>query len=443
MAKELEQELVAVPATATRARETPPRWGWAEPTVWTERMLTALEEGVKGGRWFSLIDKVHPVRTLSAAFQQVAANQGAAGVDRVTIAMFEERLDQDLANLSEELRKGTYRPQSIRRHYIPKPGSQEKRPLGIPTVRDRVVQTALRMVLEPIFEREFAEHSYGFRPHRGCKDALRRVEGLLKAGYTSIVDADLKSYFDTIPHDRLLALVSEKVSDGKILTLIEAFLKQGVLDGLREWTPEMGSPQGAVVSPLLSNIYLNPLDHLMAQEGFEMVRYADDFVILCRSPEEASRALAVVQSWTAAAGLTLHPTKTRIVNAKEEGFDFLGYRFENDTRRPRVKSLAKVKDTIRAKTKRTSGESLRQIIAKVNETLRGWFEYFKHSHRWTFPRLDQWIRMRLRSILRKRQGKQGRGRGSDHQCWPNAHFAKRGLFNLTEAHALARQSLTR
>jgi RNA-directed DNA polymerase len=170
MAKELEQELVAVPATATRARETPPRWGWAEPTVWTERMLTALEEGVKGGRWFSLIDKVHPVRTLSAAFQQVAANQGAAGVDRVTIAMFEERLDQDLANLSEELRKGTYRPQSIRRHYIPKPGSQEKRPLGIPTVRDRVVQTALRMVLEPIFEREFAEHSYGFRPHRGCKD---------------------------------------------------------------------------------------------------------------------------------------------------------------------------------------------------------------------------------------------------------------------------------
>src|SRR6266566_2179730 len=303
MAKELEQELGAVPTTATRARETLPRWGWAEPTVWTERMLTALEEGVKGGRWFSLIDKVHPVRTLSAAFQQVAANQGAAGVDRVTIAMFEERLDQNLANLSEELRKGTYRPQSIRRHYIPKPGSQEKRPLGIPTVRDRVVQTALRLVLEPIFEREFAEHSYGFRPHRGCKDALRRVEELLKAGYTSIVDADLKSYFDTIPHDRLLALVSEKVSDGKVLTLTEAFLKQGVLDGLREWTPEMGSPQGAVVSPLLSNIYLNPLDHLMAQQGIEMVRYADDFVILCRRPEDAARALAVVRQWTAIAGL--------------------------------------------------------------------------------------------------------------------------------------------
>jgi len=443
MTEESDQHLVAVPETATRAREAPPRWGWAEPTVWTERMLAALEEGVKGGRWFSLIDKVHPVRTLGAAYQQVAANQGACGVDRVTIAMFEDGLDRNLVNLSEELRKGTYRPQSIRRHYIPKPGTQEKRPLGIPTVRDRVVQTALRMVLEPIFEREFAEHSYGFRPHRGCKDALRRVEELLKAGYTSIVDADLKSYFDTIPHDRLLALVGEKVSDGKILTLIEAFLKQGVLDGLQEWTPEMGSPQGAVVSPLLSNIYLNPLDHLMAREGFEMVRYADDFVILCRSPEEASRALGAVQRWTAAAGLTLHPTKTRIVNVKEEPFDFLGYRFEDDTRRPRVKSWDKVKDTIRAKTKRTSGGSLRQIIADLNPTLRGWFEYFKHSHRWTFTALDGWIRMRLRSILRKRLGKRGRGRGSDHQRWPNAFFAEHGLFSLREAHALARQSLTR
>jgi RNA-directed DNA polymerase len=443
MADESEQELAAVPATATRARETPPRWGWAEPTVWTERMLAALDEGVKGGRWFSLIDKVHPVRTLSAAFHQVAANEGAAGVDHVTIAMFQDRRDQNLTNLSEELRAGRYQPQPIRRHYIPKPGSQEKRPLGIPTVRDRVVQTALRMVLEPIFEREFAEQSYGFRPHRGCKDALRQVEELLKAGYTYIVDADLKSYFDTIPHDRLMALVGEKVSDGRVLALTEAFLKQGVLDGLREWTPEMGSPQGAVVSPLLSNIYLNPLDHLMAKEGFKMVRYADDFVILCRSPEEASRALETVQGWTADAGLTLHPTKTRIVNANEDGFDFLGYRFENDSRRPRAKSWDKVKDAIRAKTKRTSGESLHQIIVNVNQTLRGWFEYFKHSHRWTFSTLDSWIRMRLRSILRNRLGLRGRGRGSDHQRWPNAFFAAHGLFNLREAHALARQSLTR
>ena len=392
---------------------------------------------------FSLIDKVHPERTLRAAFTQVAANQGAAGVDHVTISRFESHQDEELRRLSEQLRNGTYHPQAIRRHYIPKPGTQEKRPLGIPTIRDRVVQTAVRMVLEPIFERDFAEHSYGFRPGRGCKDALRRVDQLLKEGYTTIVDADLKSYFDTIPHDRLMTLVGQKVSDGRMLNLIEAFLKQGVLDGLREWTPEEGSPQGGCISPLLSNIYLDPLDHLMAQHGFEMVRYADDFVILCRSPEDAAKALAVVQTWTAEAGLKLHPDKTKIVDANETAFDFLGYRFERGRRFPRPKSLQKLKDIIRAKTKRTSGESLTKIINDLTPRLRGWFEYFKHSHRFTFNSLDGWIRMRLRSLLRKRQHKRGRGRGSDHQRWPNKFFAEHGLYSLKAAYELACQSSPR
>jgi len=406
-------------------------------------MLTALEQGVKGGKWFSLIDKIHPERTLRAAFSQVAANKGAAGVDHVTVTMFDDRLEENLKRLSEDLQSGLYRPQQIRRHYIPKPGSKEKRPLGIPTVRDRVVQTAVLNALEPIFEREFAEHSYGFRPGRGCKDALRRVDQLLKAGYTYVVDADLKSYFDTIPHDRLLALVAQKVSDGRVLSLIEAFLKQGVLDGLREWTPEEGSPQGGCISPLLSNIYLNPLDHLMAQQGFEMVRYADDFVILCRSPEEAANALALVQQWTAEAGLKLHPEKTKIVDTQTDVFDFLGYRFQRGRRYPRPKSLQKLKDAIRAKTKRTSGESLMKIINDLTPRLRGWFEYFKHSYRTTFSALDGWIRMRLRSLLRKRMGKRGRGRGSDHHRWPNKFFADRGLYSLKTAHELACQSSLR
>jgi RNA-directed DNA polymerase len=361
----------------------------------------------------------------------------------VTVKMFADRLEANLKKLSEELRSGRYRPQQIRRHYIPKPGSKEKRPLGIPTVRDRVVQTALLNVLEPIFERDFAEHSYGFRPGRGCKDGLRRVDQLLKAGYTYIVDADLKSYFDTIPHDRLLALVAQKVSDGRVLSLIESFLKQGVLDGLREWTPEEGSPQGGCISPLLSNIYLNPLDHLMAEQGFEMVRYADDFVILCRSPEEAARALAVVQQWTAEAGLKLHPEKTKIVDATMVSFDFLGYRFVKGLRLPRPKSMQKLKDAIRAKTKRTSGKSLPAIILNLTPTLRGWFEYFKHSQKTTFRELDGWIRMRLRSILRKRRGRKGRGRGADHQRWPNAFFAKHGLYSLTAARAMVGQSSSR
>jgi RNA-directed DNA polymerase len=433
----------AVSERIKRAGELMRQWGWVELSIWTERMLTALDTGVKGGKWFSLIDKVTPERTLKIAFQKVADNQGAAGVDHVTIPMFEAHRDDELRRLSDQLRNGTYRPQAIRRHYIPKPGSQELRPLGIPTVRDRVVQTALRLVLEPIFENEFAEHSYGFRPGRGCKDALRRVDELLKAGYTFIVDADLKSYFDTIPHDRLMTLVGQKVSDGRVLNLIETFLKQGVLDGLKEWTPEMGSPQGAVISPLLSNIYLNPLDHLMAREGFEMVRYADDFVILCRSPEEADRALAKVQDWTAEAGLILHPTKTRIVNAQDDTFDFLGYRFGRGKKFPRTKSMQKIKDAIRAKTKRSNGQCLPAIIASLNPTLRGWYEYFKHSYRTTFTSLDKWVRGRLRSILRKRQRKRGRGRGSDHQRWPNAFFAEQGLYSLKTAHEAACQSSSR
>jgi RNA-directed DNA polymerase len=443
MTETTDEEPGAVPAKARRTGETLRLMLRVEPSVWTERMLTALLEGVKGGKWFSLVDKLHPERTLSAAFSQVAANKGAAGVDHVTVAMFEEHRETNLNRLSQELRAGTYRPQAIRRHYLPKPGSQEKRPLGIPTVRDRVVQTALRMVLEPIFEQGFAEQSYGFRPGRGCKDALRRVDELLNAGYTHIVDADLKSYFDTIPHDRLMALVGQKVSDGRILSLTESFLKQGVLDELKEWTPEEGTPQGAVISPLLSNIYLDPLDQQMAREGFEMVRYADDFVILCRSEEEACRALATVQEWAAPAGLTLHPTKTRLVKATEEPFECLGYRFEKGKRFPRTKSLAKFKTTIRDQTKRNSGKSLRTIIAALNPKLRGWFGYFQHSSKTTFGPLDGWIRGRLRSLLRKRQGKRGRGRGSDHQRWPNAYFASQGLYSLKAAHVQASQSSSR
>jgi RNA-directed DNA polymerase len=377
---------------------------------------------------------------LEEAFARVRANKGAAGVDHVTIEHYAKDEDANLACLSEELRTGSYRPQSIRRHYIPKPGSRELRPLGIPTVRDRVAQTALRMVLEPIFERDFAAHSYGFRPGRGCKDALRRVDELLKAGYVHIVDADLQSYFDTIPKDRLLAMVGRKVADGRLLALIESFLEQGVLDGDREWTPEEGTPQGAVISPLLSNIYLDPLDHLMAGLGFEMVRYADDFVVMCRSPQEAAAALAEVQQWTVSAGLTLHPQKTRLVDERD-GFDFLGYTFKAGRRWPRKKSRRKFRDTIRAKTKRTAGRSLPHIIADVNRTARGWFEYFKHSHPRTFKTEDGWIRRRLRSILRKRSHRYGsaKAHGADQRRWPNAFFAKHGFFSMQAAHALVRQ----
>ena len=407
-------------------------------------MLTALEVGVKGGIWFSLIDKVYKPGNLRAAFAKVKANQGAAGVDHQTIETFEADLETNLSKVSQQLGEGSYCPQAVRRQWIAKPGSSEKRPLGIPTVRDRVVETALRNVMEPIFERDFAEHSYGFRPRRGCKDALRRVDHLLKAGNTWVVDADLQSYFDTIPKRKLMERVAKKVADSRVLELVEAMLQQEVMEGLRHWTPEAGTPQGAVISPLLSNIYLDPLDHEVAGSGYEMVRYADDFVILCHSEAQAGAALAKVQQWTATAGLRLHPEKTRIVDATQRGgFDFLGYHFERGYRWPRRKSVAKLKATIRIKTRRTQGSSLRTIVTMVNRTLTGWFGYFKHSHKTAFPPLDQWIRMRLRTILRQRRKRQGRARGTDNIRWPNAFFAAQGLISLSAARAQCGQSSRR
>lgn len=440
MTEAMREAKPAVVSKTKQAGEVRARWAWAEPAVWTERMLTTLEQGVKGGRWFSLIDKLYTLANLRAAFEQVKRNEGAAGIDRVSVEMFERHLEENLEKLARMLKDGSYRPQAVRRVYIPKPGSKEQRPLGIPTVRDRVVQAALRQVLEPIFEHGFAEHSYGFRPNRGAKDALRRVVELLNKGYHWVVDADLKSYFDTIPHQRLLERVGAKVSDGKVLELIGAFLKQDVMETAARWTPERGTPQGGVISPLLSNIYLDPLDRAMQERGFEMVRYADDFVILCRSETEARQALEQVQRGAEQEGLMLHPEKTRVVDAtKPGGFDFLGYHFEQGKRWPRKKSLRKLRDAIRSMTRRTSGWSLVSVIEAVNETLVGWFGYFKHSYRTTFPSIDGWVRMRLRSMLRKRHGRKGRGRGRDHQRWPNAYFAERGLFSLTTAHAAACQ----
>src|SRR6266850_1406940 len=435
------------PTTVPEAKqvgEVRARWAWTEPSVWTERMLTALEVGVKGGIWFSLIDKVYKPGNLRAAFAKVKANQGAAGVDHQTIEMFEANLETNLIRVSQQLADGSYRPQAVRRQWIAKPGSSEQRPLGIPTVRNRVVETALCNVLEPIFERDFAEHSYGFRPGRGCKDALRRVDRLLKAGNTWVVDADLQSYFDTIPKQKLLERVAKKVADSRVLELVAAILQTEVMEGLAHWRPAAGTPQGAVISPLLSNIYLDPLDHEVAGSGYEMVRYADDFVILCRSAAEAGAALEKVQQWTAQTGLRLHPEKTRIVDATQRGgFDFLGYHFERGYRWPRGKSVAKLKATIRSKTRRTHGHSLRTTIATVNQTLTGWFGYFKHSHKTAFPALDKWMRMRLRSILRHRRKRKGRARGTDNVRWPNAYFVAQGLFSLSAAQAQYGQSSRR
>ena len=444
------EDITTTPATVAAA--TPPKqageaparrepWWWVERSVWTEAMLPRLTSREPANRvWFSLLDKTYSPANLQSAFDEVWGNGGSAGADGQTVAHFARRTEAELQRLHEQLRDGTYRPQPVRRAWIPKPGSNEKRPLGIPAVRDRIVQAALRHVLEPIFETDFAGQSYGFRPGRGAKDALRRVDTLLKAGQVWVVDADLKSYFDTIPHDRLMALVKQRVADGRVLALVESFLRAGVLEESKGWKPtDSGTPQGGVISPLLANLYLNPLDHQMARAGWEMVRYADDFVILCRNQTEAQAALDAVRAWVNEAGLTLHPEKTRVVDATQPGgFDFLGYHFERGMRWPRQKSLMKLKDRLRAKTPRLAGRSLKHIMADVNRTLRGWYGYFQHSKANVFPAVDGFVRRRLRSLLEKRRGRTRQGLGTAHQRWPNEWFARRGLLSLTAEHEWTR-----
>jgi RNA-directed DNA polymerase len=424
--------IVAGEAQAKQAGEIRDRWGWIEHSVWSDRMLTRLEQSEPTTIWFGLWDKVCARRNLQAAFWAVWRNKGAPGVDGQTVQQFDEQVGAELTRLGEELRHKRYRRQPARRVWIPKPGTTEKRPLGIPAVRDRTVEAALRNVLEPIFENDFAESSYGFRPGRGCREAVGRVEELLGQGHVWCVDCDLKSYFDTIPHDRLMALVRQRIVDGSVLAVVEQCLKAGVLEELKGWQPtEQGTPQGAVISPMLANLYLNPLDHEMERRGWAMVRYADDFVVLCRTKEEAEAVLNYLQQWTAGAGLTLHPTKTRVVEATNEGFDFLGWHFRGGQKWPRKKSVQKLRDKLRPLTRRANGRSLKEIIHKANPILRGWYGYFRESHPGGLSGPDGWIRRRLRAMLRKREKRPGYGLSkADSQRWPNRWFATQGLFSL-------------
>jgi RNA-directed DNA polymerase len=405
-------------------------------------MVSALDNGVKGGRWYSLMDKVVAPATLAAAWEKVWANAGAAGVDGQSIERFAAQAKLYLTELATALREGSYRAQPIRRVDIPK-GDGRTRPLGIPAVKDRIVQTAVKLVIEPIFEATFCPASYGFRPGRGCREALGEVAQLIADGHTFVVDADLASYFDTIPHEPMMQRVEEHISDGRVLDLLRGWLEADILHDVERWTPTEGTPQGAVISPLLANIYLHPLDELMATRGYRMVRYADDFVVLCKSREEAAAALAEMSAWVAENGLRLHPDKTHVGDCRQvgEGFEFLGYRFEAGRRWVRKKSLTRLKDCIRDKTRRTQGQSLKRIVASLNPMLRGWFGYFKHAHPSTFIALDKLIRRRLRAILRKQEKRPGFGRcRADHQRWPNAFFAQAGLLALHTAWAEARHS---
>jgi group II intron reverse transcriptase/maturase len=356
----------------------------------------------------SLIGQVYDPRNLARAWSRVKENRGAGGVDRVSIDRFEREHRRYLRVLHQRLAEGSYRPLPVRRVEIDKPGSTAKRPLGIPVVVDRVCQQALRQVLEPIFEPTFSEVSFGFRPGRSAHQAMRRIWGQMLAGGRWIVDADIADFFGTISHDRLVALVAQRVADGKVLSLVRQILTAGVLrDGVYESTIA-GTPQGGVISPLLSNIYLHVFDEQMQRVGFHLTRYADGWLCVCRTREEAERALASARAvLEGQLGLRIHPEKTRIVHVSQ-GFEFLGYkiglgrglRFKPGGiglyAIPRQRSVDRFKDKVRALTRRRIAVPLEELIHVLNPVIRGWGMYYRRANvRRLFNRLNRWIVRRI------------------------------------------------
>lgn len=363
----------------------------------------------------SLIGQVYDPRNLARAWQQVKKNKGAGGVDGVTITRFEQNRDHYLDVLHRRLRTGRYRPRPVKRVEIDKPGSTTKRPLGVPTVMDRVCQQALVQVLEPIFEPTFADTSFGFRKGRSTHMAMRRIWGQLQHGGCWIVDADIADFFSTLDHEILLDRVADRVADGKVLSLLRQMLTAGVLrDGIYERTVA-GTPQGGVASPLLSNIYLHVFDEQMAQQGFALTRYADDWVIVCRSRKEAERALASARAVLEDdLGLQLHPDKTRICHITQ-AFEFLGYKIrrgqglrykavgEGLYAFPTDRSIRRFKDKVRTATNRRNPKDLRAMLAELNPIIRGWGMYYRRAHvRRLFHRLTRWIVRRVWSFVFKR-----------------------------------------
>lgn len=365
------------------------------------RSLREVEGSKKKRRWYSLIDKIWAYPNLEMAFYDVKKNRGAHGVDKVTIKEYEMKLEHNLRVLQESLRTKTYRAKPVRRVYIPKTDGT-KRPLGIPTVGDRVLQAATKRILEPIFEQKFLDCSFGFRPNRSAHMAIEKIRKDLMEGYTYVIDADIKTYFDSIPHDKLMELVKEEVVDGSILALLEQFLKSGILENGVVHENQNGSPQGGVISPLLANIYLHPLDELMTERGHRLTRYADDFVICCKSLKGAERVLkSVAKLLEQGLGLKIHPEKTKIVDNLEEPFVFLGYIFKRGWfHSPSEKAVKKFKNKIKEVTKRNLTVNLEEFVKhRLNSIIRGWGRYFGIGFSKTlYGKLDAWIRRRLRMI---------------------------------------------
>jgi len=375
-------------------------------------------------KYHSLRDKVFSLKNLYAAFQHVKRNKGKAGLDRVSIKQFESDLENNIQNIHKELKTAIYNPSPVLRVYIPK-GRHDKRPLGIPIVKDRVVQQAFRQIIEPIFEKDFSDNSFGFRPKRSCHDAIRRLEQYKQEGYRSILDADIKAFYDTIPHKLIMDSLCEKIADGWVLNSIENMLKAGVMeDGIVHKTNQ-GTPQGGVISPLLANLVGDIIDKELEKAGYKFVRYADDFVVMTKTQEELPAALTYVKEIIEGKlGMKLSEDKTKLTNFKR-GFRFLGFDFKGKNKGISMKSLDKLKDTVRDITRRTQGVNLIAVIEKLNPVIRGHVNYFRLGNVQTvYRKLDCWVRMRLRCFKFSRKWK------TDNKRFPVHRFFKMGLLSF-------------
>jgi len=406
---------------------------------WTEAMVDALPRlRAEGRKWFQLYDKVADEKTLKSAWERIdarvtgEARSRGAGVDGVTVEMFSRTAGETITALAAALKGGRYQTEPVKRHWIPKPGTGKKRPLGLPTVADRVVQEAARGMIEPIWEEQFLDGSHGFRPGRSTNTACLLLEEYLASGRVWIVDADITGCFDNISHEATAELLYRHIADSKMRGLIKVMLKAGVME---EWThrrTEAGTPQGGIISPLLCNIVLHEMDTRLENEGIKWVRYADDFVLACKTREQAERAMQAAARALAPLGLQLHPDKTRIVHL-EEGFDFLGWHYEGTRRWPRDKTVKSFRGRIAETTRRNRPDAIEKICSELRPFQQGAFNYFRNGNsEYVFSRLDGYIRRRLRSILRKRKRGGGISKGLDHILWPNAYFSNKGLFSFAE-----------